>query len=233
MVALTILVILLAALYSGFDVAQRAWSEESTTQKAESSLRLAMDELGAELRSAVHAKILLDARPAPYFFGGSDSLRFLTADPAPLLGELVPGVVEVTWKIDLDETTPERGLVVERALPEEMQPLDERVFERIEIAPLVVRLRLRYFFHPPVPEDDLEAEEGSWTEVWDPEEEDPMAQPSRLPEGVEVSLSYFDPARGDTIALPPQYAPIRAKTPLIRNRRPSAGAGFETLGEFR
>ncbi len=233
MVALTILVILLAALYSGFDAAQRAWEEESTTQKAESALRLAMDELGSELRSAVADKILLDARPAPYFFGGRDSLRFLTADPAPILGELVPGIVEVTWKVDLDDATEERGLIVERALPQPMQPPEERIFERVEIAPFVVRLGLRYFFYPPVPEDDAEAEEGAWTDTWSPEEDDPMLQPNRLPEGVEVTLSYFDPARGDTITLPPQYAKIRAKSSLVRSKRPPAGATFEALGEFR
>jgi len=231
MVALTIMTLLVAALYGGFDAAQRAWKEGARTQDSESALRLALDELSSELRSASNVKLAIENRLVPYFFGSADTLRFVTADPSPILGELQPGSVEVTWKVSSDESEM-RGLVVERALPEALQTEDERISEQVEIAPEVVRMSLRYFYYPAIPQDEEEALDGAWLESWDPEIEDPAVQPQKLPEGVEITLSALHPSRRDTIDLPPIYARIYAKTHLTRSERSPVGGLFEDMVDF-
>ncbi|MAE70882.1 MAG: hypothetical protein CME06_10485 [Gemmatimonadetes bacterium] len=232
MVALTIMALLVAALYGGFDAAQRAWEEGARTQDSESALRLALDELTSEIRSAADARILYEERHVPYFFGGADTLRFVTHDSSPVLGELRPGNVEVTWRIDRDEGSDQTGLVVERALPDQLQPEEERISELVEIAPAVARLKLRYFYYPPIPQDEEEALEGAWAESWDPTIEDPGLQPQRLPEGVEITMGYVHPTRADTIDLPPFYAHIYGKSRLLRSERAPAAGGFEEMVDF-
>lgn len=233
LISLTIMTILIAALFSGFDTAQRAWNEGAESHDTESALRLAFDELSAGLRSASSSRIMIEMRPAPYFFGSPDTLRFLTYDPSPIGGELTPGLVEVTWRVDRDESTEEQGLIVERALPDPLQPVDDRISEIVEVAPEVARLKLRYFHYPPLPENEEEALKGIWAEIWDPKDEDPRTQPQNLPEGVEVTLGFVHPTTNDTVDLPPMYARIYAKTQLVRSARSADGGSFEPFGEFR
>ena len=225
LVAVSILMIISVTLFGAFETATQSWERGADDGAAESSLRLVLHEFDSQARSAVDEILLVDARPVPYFFGSSDTLRFLTGGTGALFGQLDPGAMEVTWRVDRDDMTDEIGLVMERALPVDLQPEDERIFEVVEMAPSVARFQLRYHYRPALPETEEEATEGLWANEWDPLSDDLTLQPQGMPEGVEITLGHFDPVTGDTIDLPSLYIPILAKTDLLR----ASGAEFGTL----
>lgn len=225
LVAVSILMVISVTLFSAFETATRSWERGAGDGAMESALRLALHEFDAQARSAVDEMLIVDARPVPYFFGSTDTLQFLTNGAGALFGEFDPGTLEVTWRIERDDLTDEPGLVIERALPEDLQPEDERISEIVKIAPGVSHLRFRYHYRPPLPETEEESIEGLWTDEWDPLSDDLTLQPQRMPEGVEITVGHFDETSGDTLSLPSIYVPILVKTDLLR----ASGAEFGSL----
>ena len=78
LVAVSILMIISVTLFGAFETATQSWERGADDGAAESSLRLVLHEFDSQARSAVDEILLVDARPVPYFFGSSDTLRFLT-----------------------------------------------------------------------------------------------------------------------------------------------------------
>lgn len=232
LVALTIMGIMTGALVGTFDLATRSWKAGAGTQELESSMRLALDELQGQIRGALNETTLIDGRPIPLFFGSADTLQFVTGSSGVVVGDLTPGQMLVTWRVEPSDEPGEGGLVCERTLPEELQAEDAPRSETSQIAPMVVRMELRYFYYPAIVENEDEAASGIWADLWDPDSDDPLSQPQQLPEGVEIILGFLHPATGDTISLPPQFAPILAKTDLVRSNE-TAGGGFDELLDFR
>jgi hypothetical protein len=145
----------------------------------------------------------------PYFFGGEDSLKFISTKPGLVSGSLDAGLYQITILLDKRRETKEQGLVLKQSLPPDLQVEDRPLVKIAELDPDVVFLKFQYLAKN---YDDKGQEVEEWVNNWDPvpDENEDFFSPRLFlfPEAVKLSIGFYLESYKDTLFTPEQIIPM-------------------------
>ncbi len=226
LISLILLALIAGIVYGGLSVSLKMWQSGEAKAEEYQRLRVGLNQLLEEIRSAYPATIKpedsLDPAKDNYiaFWGESDRLRFVT-NTAGLIGEPInnwPRTME--YHADSD-----KGLLMREVVSyyhDCFAQLEKE--DTITLDPEISQIKFRYYFVPEkkdaLAQQSGEPVRGEWYDTWDPTSVDPMEKVDEdkpnprksLPDAVEVTLTlkpktpYDDP-----LTLPPMVVPIYCK----------------------
>ena len=186
--SIAILSAVLVTIYSTLSMGSRAWEKGERDIEKVQRMRVVMDLLSREIKTAYPYKVTpseLDTHKEFYAFDGKkDSLSFVSC--VPLHG----GSGKLSWLTFWVEEG-EGLVVVERDalrsdIFEERETIDKD--EMVVLDANATDIRFEYYRAEEGDEDEGAAEETAWEEKWDAEEE------GELPQAVSVSVTFLDEA---------------------------------------
>ena len=186
--SIAILSAVLVTIYSTLSMGSRAWEKGERDIEKIQRMRVVMDLLSREIKTAYPYKVTpseLDTHKEFYAFDGKkDSLSFVSC--VPLHG----GSGKLSWLTFWVEEG--QGLVVvERDalrsdIFKERESIDKD--EMVVLDANATDIRFEYYRAEEGDEDEAAEEETAWEEKWDAEEE------GELPQAVSVSVTFLDEA---------------------------------------
>jgi general secretion pathway protein J len=217
-IAITILGLIMGIVYGGMRLGNRAWQAGEARVERNQRLRLVLNQLAEEIRSAYSIKMKGETADDKYlaFWGEPERIRFITVTAGLMSEPLENKLRAVAYYVDGDN-----GLVMKETMynyDDFFSQLDTQ--DAIGLDPDVARINFRYYY---LPEKDDEVEkEGIWTTEWDPtdkenkllEDEEGKATSEsitarQLPNAVEITLSLKPEREGeDPKPLAPLTVPI-------------------------
>lgn len=222
LIALSILSLIMGIIYGGMRFGNRAWDAGEARAESNQRLRLVLNQLAEEIRSAYSIKMVGETPDDKYlaFWGEPDRIKFVTVTAGLMSEPLENKLRALSYYVDTDE-----GLVMkETALNYDdfFSQLDTQ--EAITLNPEIAEIGFRYYYVPEEEKDgELVAQEGIWSTEWDPtdkeeklldkDEEGGKTSESitarRLPDAVEITLT-MKPERedGELKRLAPLTVPI-------------------------
>jgi general secretion pathway protein J len=186
--SIAILSAVLVTIYSTLSMGSRAWEKGERDIEKVQRMRVVMDLLSREIKTAYPYKVTpseLDTHKEFYAFDGKkDSLSFVSC--VPLHG----GSGKLSWLTFWVEEG-EGLVVVERDalrsdIFEERETIDKD--EMVVLDANATDIRFEYYRAEEGDEDEAAEEETAWEEKWDAEEE------GELPQAVSVSVTFLDEA---------------------------------------
>jgi prepilin-type N-terminal cleavage/methylation domain-containing protein len=223
LIALAILGLVMGIIYEGMGLGARAWRVGEARMERNQRLRLVLNQLAEEIRSAYSIRMKGETKEDKYqaFWGEAEKIRFVTVTAGLLSEPLENKLRAVSYYVDGDD-----GLVFK----ETILNYDD-FFSHLETQPATVldpevaQINFRYYYVPE--EEGKEGEEkikaeGIWTTEWDPtdkenkllegEGEDFSQEPitaRQLPNAVEITLTMKpEHEGGEPKTIPPLIAPI-------------------------
>lgn len=176
LISMTLLILILSSLYSGLNLAGRAWQRGHVEVEESSDTGLIREWLRRQLAQTHAIEIETAPRETHVAFSGNgDSMRFVGLLPAHLGGG---GLHQLVLEIDRQDTR--RLLLKTRRFPPEMSA-EPRRYQRRMLFDGLARARFRFFGAPT--EDD----EPRWRDAWQ------LAD--ALPTLVAVEIEFNDPRR--------------------------------------
>ncbi len=230
LISFTILAIMMAVIMGGFRVGIRAWQRGEAKADYNQKLRVVMDHMIEDIRSA-HSRFIVDEKDdSRYhaFWGESGRIRFLTtavglqSEPGLSYTRAVEYFVEPGTGLMTREVPCLGGDCFEELADQDPVLLDSNVDE----------LTFRYCYIPePEPGEEGEGDpECEWVDDWDPTQKDDAVRFSggtaagdsfaagggktekipveKLPNAVELTISLEFIEENRTRQMPPLYVPI-------------------------
>lgn len=221
LISITILGIMMAVIMGSLRLGSRAWEKGEAKAEFNQKLRVVLDHMLEEIRSAHSLHIVSDDEEIKYhaFWGEPYRIRFITTSPGL---ESEPGLAfprAVEYFVEAGS-----GLAM-RTVPclggdcfgdlenQDMVVLDDNVSE--------IGFRFCYIPEPKPGEDVQEQPECEWVDTWDPtskeamgfgklegEEVAPGPPVQKLPNAVEISLNLEFGEEEQNRQLPPLYVSI-------------------------
>ena len=215
LLSITILSLVLVMIYGTLSIGSRAWEKGERDISKIQRMRVIMDLLSREIKSAFPYEVTpseLDVHKKFYAFEGKkDSISFVSA--VPLKG----GRGRLSW-LSFWVESDEGLVVVERDalrtdIFKERNSIDEN--ELVVLDPRITRMRFEYY---KLKSGKEEGEgEGMWEEHWDAEKE------GMLPRAVKVELTFEEEGKGEEdegeIYYRELVIPIMIHSKKIRGRR--------------
>ncbi len=222
LIAISILCLIMGIIYGVMYSSSRAWDAGEARAESNQRLRLVLNQLAEEIRSAYSIKMIGETPDDKYlaFWGEPDRIRFVTVTAGLMSEPLENKLRALSYYVDGDE-----GLAMkETALNYDdfFSQLDTQ--EAIVLNPEIAGIDFRYYYVPEEEENgELVPQEGIWSTEWDPTDkeekvldaEEGGAKTSesitarRLPDAVEITLT-MKPERedGELKKLAPLIVPI-------------------------
>ena len=199
LIALAILSLIMGIIYGGMRLGSRAW--QAGEQRAESNqrLRLVLNQLTDEIRSAYSIRMKGETVDDKYlaFWGEPNKIRFVTVGAGLMSEPLENKLRAIAYYVDGDD-----GLVLKETALNYDNFFDQLdIQDAIVLNPEVAENNFRNYYVPEEEEaEGLAPPEGIWTTYWDPTdkenkllEEEPLSGESitamQLPDAVEVTLT--------------------------------------------
>lgn len=219
-IAITILSLIMGIIYGGMRLGNRAWQAGEARVESNQRLRLVLNQLAEEIRSAYSIRMQGETQDDKYlaFWGEPNRIRFISVTAGLLSEPLENKLRALSYYVDGDD-----GLVMkETALNYDDFFSQLETQESIVLNPEVAEVSFRYYY---VPEDEengeTEPQEGIWSSEWDPTDkenkllEETGGQDSesitarQLPDAVEITLT-MKPERewGESKTIAPLIVPI-------------------------
>ncbi len=219
-IAITILGLIMGIIYGGMRLGSRAWRAGDVRVERNQRLRLVLNQLAEEIRSAYSIKMKGETVDDKYlaFWGEPEKIRFVTVTAGLLSEPLENKLRALAYYVDGDD-----GLV----LKETMYNYDDffsqlETQEPVVLDPEVTQIDFRYYYVPEEEGDEGIEVEGIWTTEWDPtDKENKLLEGEgqgitsesitarQLPDAVEITLTLKPEAEGDDPqAVAPLIVPI-------------------------
>ncbi len=208
LLALSIMGMIMGIIYGGLNLGNRAWRAGDRRVEQNQRLRLLLNQLAEEIRSAYSIKMKGETKEDKYlaFWGESNKISFVTVTAGLMSEPLVNKLRAVSYYVDGDD-----GLVFkETALNYDdfFEQLESQ--EPVILDPNITEIAFRYYYlpEPEKGEEKLIQKEGTWTTEWDPTDmeneflkegggaTDEAVTSRYLPNAVEITLT-IKPERED------------------------------------
>ncbi len=217
-IAITILSLIMGIIYGGMQLGNRSWKAGEARVESNQRLRLVLNQLAEEIRSAYSIRMQGETQDDKYqaFWGEANRIRFVSVTAGLMSEPLENKLRALSYYVDGDA-----GLVLkETALNYDdfFAQLDTQ--QAIVLNPEVAEINFRYYY---VPEDEgdeeMEPQAGIWSTEWDPTDQenklldgaagDEPITARRLPDAVEITLT-MKPEReqGEPKTIAPLIVPI-------------------------
>ncbi|NUP99524.1 MAG: type II secretion system protein [Armatimonadetes bacterium] len=198
LVALTMLTFILSGVYGVFESASRSIRTAEEQGELTQTARVILSDLRRDLGSVYPMRVTVaeeDLASSDLPEGGAvtfagednedeegrprDNLRFTTV-VADASRSGAADVAEVIYLIDVDELTPERGLIRRRNDHPGLAVDAEQQIRTEEVSPLATSFNVRYWAGDRLSASEEESTADGWVELW--------SDPALLPAAVEVEL---------------------------------------------
>ena len=218
LLATTILMIVIGVAMESFFIISNSWEKSTLFADKRQMKRTSMECIAMQLKSIFPYKTRVENAPISWFFGGSDTLSFVTATTLFRTMDKNPGLTLVTYSVnDENMETGEAehtGLELKQDYPPSIRMEGGESSSSLIIDRNAIGLRFKYFTSG---FNNQGVREGHWLETWDPypNQEDGAFRTSSFPEIVEFKIGYPGGGEGDTTWTPPVRVALPiAKTPL-------------------
>lgn len=218
LIAFSILSLIMGIVYGSMRLGSRAWQAGEIRVESNQRLRLVLNQLAEEIRSAYSIRMQGETQDDKYlaFWGEADRIRFVTVTAGLLSEPLENKLRSLSYYVGGNA-----GLVLkETALNYDdfFTQLDTQ--EATVLNPEVAEISFRYYY---VPEEEgseeMEPQEGIWSTEWDPtdkenklldgEEGGDSITARQLPDAVEITLTMKSEQEwGETTTIAPLIVPI-------------------------
>ena len=227
LLATTILMIVIGVAMESFFIISNSWERSVLFADKRQMKRTSIECLTMQLKSIFPLKTRVENTPISWFFGGSDTLSFITATTLFKTKNKDPGLTLVTYSVNGKDTVireeEKTGLVLVQDFPPGIKMEDGESASSLILDREAIGLRFKYFTSS---FNDQGAREGHWLDGWDPfpDPEGRAFRTGSFPEIVEFVIGYPGRGENDTIWTPPVRVALPvAKTPL---RMVSSFGGF-------
>jgi prepilin-type N-terminal cleavage/methylation domain-containing protein len=220
LITLTILAMIMGIVYGGMRLGNRAWLAGESRIERNQRIRLVLNQLAEEIRSAYSIKMKGETVDDKYqaFWGEPNKISFVTVTAGLMSEPLENKLRAVSYYVETG-----RGLVMkETALnfDDFFNQLDTQ--EAIILDPEVAEISFRYYYMPDDQGEDSTEKKGIWATEWDPKDkenkllnegdEDYSKEPitaRQLPNAVEITLTMQPEREGEQPkVIPPLITPI-------------------------
>ncbi len=221
LIALSILSLIMGIVYGGMRLGSRAWEAGEARVESNQRLRLVLNQLAEEIRSAHSIRMQGETQDDKYlaFWGEADRIRFVTVTAGLLSEPLENKLRAVSYYVDGDA-----GLVMKETASnydDLFSHLDTK--EATVLNSEVTDISFRYYYVPEEKDDDgaLTPQEGIWSTEWDPTDlENKLLEgegdinsesitANQLPDAVEITLTMKpEKEGGEPTTIAPLIVPI-------------------------
>ncbi|MBN2053732.1 prepilin-type N-terminal cleavage/methylation domain-containing protein [bacterium] len=227
MLSLAIVGLVSMIMFSGLQVASRAWQRGDREIELQQRLRILIDHLFEEVKSSYNLILRIEDRTFLLFRGERDRVDFVSTADSLVSTYYGTGLKRVQMYVNTGGSGPQGLVIKESQVDNSDDPFAEEPEGLVySLAPDVTEMSLRYYAYPPAVILGEEEVRGEWFEFWggDFEEVESSGEAAdtdletfitqysnvHLPSGIELNLRMRDPQDDAVeVQLPPIYISLQ------------------------
>lgn len=218
--AVTILAIVVGIVLESFFIISRIWEKGGDLAEDRQMKRVAVESIATQLKSLYPFNDKVDDVRISWFFGGPDTVSFLSTTTFFTTKEKDPGLYLATYFVDSSEESGSRGLVLKQDYPPGIRLEEGASADSLILDENVIGLKFNYY----ASDYNMDGErEGVWEPSWDPFPDEETFSTRSFPEMVEFSLGYRGAGEEDTLWIPSVKVSIPAAVPPLRKSTSYSG----------